>query len=313
MSEPLITVVVPVHNRAEVLERTLLSISAQTYRPLRVIIVDNNSTDAVPQMLRKWAEAHRSVDFGVTIIKETTPGASSARNAGLALVESPWTLFFDSDDTMSAGHIQRIAEAIEANPDIDLFGWDTELHLLDGSVVVKPFEERNLLYNCVMHGTLATQRYIARTELFRKAGGWDETVMVWNDIEMGVRLSLQSPKVMKLKGEPMVQVYSMATSITGDSFLRNAEHRIFAIDCMLHTLPENLRYIAYLKSIILAANIYRESTITNNQYGISTAKALYNQVLSDIRSRRRRILLTLAYNYTKAGGRGAAQLLMHLL
>ena len=42
----LISVVIPAYNRAEYIERTLKSVKEQTYRPIELIIVDNNSTDS---------------------------------------------------------------------------------------------------------------------------------------------------------------------------------------------------------------------------------------------------------------------------
>ncbi len=57
MSDPMITLVIPVHNRAAIVERTLQSVECQTARPLRVILVDNNSTDNTLQVLRRWKAA----------------------------------------------------------------------------------------------------------------------------------------------------------------------------------------------------------------------------------------------------------------
>lgn len=49
-----LTIVIPVYNRAGIVGRTLESVQRQTLRPLRVVLVDNNSTDATPEVLRAW-------------------------------------------------------------------------------------------------------------------------------------------------------------------------------------------------------------------------------------------------------------------
>ena len=81
--QPLLTIVVPVRNRQDVVGRTLRSIAAQTLRPLKVILVDNASTDSTLQILRKWADSAADSAIDVKILSETTPGASAARNRGL--------------------------------------------------------------------------------------------------------------------------------------------------------------------------------------------------------------------------------------
>ncbi|MGN0223934.1 MAG: glycosyltransferase family 2 protein, partial [Muribaculaceae bacterium] len=52
-----LTIVIPVYNRATIVERTLASVAAQTLRPLSVVLVDNNSTDGTLSVLQRWAEA----------------------------------------------------------------------------------------------------------------------------------------------------------------------------------------------------------------------------------------------------------------
>ena len=54
--EPLITIVIPVRDRAMVVGDTLRSVAAQTLRPLCVVLVDNGSCDRTPEVLRLWAE-----------------------------------------------------------------------------------------------------------------------------------------------------------------------------------------------------------------------------------------------------------------
>ncbi|MDE6528594.1 MAG: glycosyltransferase family 2 protein, partial [Muribaculaceae bacterium] len=103
MSQPasLITIVVPVYNRAGIVERTLESIRQQSHRPLSVVLVDNNSTDNTPHVLRKWKSEVEAPDMQVTIVDEPVAGAPAARNRGLGLTTTPYVMFFDSDDIMT--------------------------------------------------------------------------------------------------------------------------------------------------------------------------------------------------------------------
>ena len=51
--KPTLTIVIPVYNRAKKVKATLASVAAQSYRPLSVILVDNNSTDGSPEVLER--------------------------------------------------------------------------------------------------------------------------------------------------------------------------------------------------------------------------------------------------------------------
>ena len=74
-----VTIVIPVYNRAHTIARTLRSIDAQTLRPARVILVDNNSSDSSVDAMRAWADGK---DY-VTLLSQPRPGACAARNRGL--------------------------------------------------------------------------------------------------------------------------------------------------------------------------------------------------------------------------------------
>ncbi len=244
-----LTIVIPVRNRADIVGRTLASIEAQTYRPLSVILVDNGSTDATRLVLEQWANAARTDDFDVKVIDEPSPGAARARNAGLKAVETDWTMFFDSDDVMLPGHVERAMKCLSKNPKADIIGWDTSIGLAGGDTKRVAFYSTDMIYNNVLHGGFATQRYMARTEIFRKAGGWSERVRVWDDIELGTRLLTMSPLPMmyKVNGSPTVQTFFTPVSITGASWSEKADDLCHDVDMIESLLPPAMRWIANLK------------------------------------------------------------------
>ena len=96
-----LTVIIPIYNRAHVLARTLDSIAASTVLPAELILVDNNSQDDSLRCCRNWAARHATDTFRVTVLEAQRPGASVARNVGLAAYTTPYVYFFDSDDLFS--------------------------------------------------------------------------------------------------------------------------------------------------------------------------------------------------------------------
>ena len=85
----MLTIVIPVYNRQDIVNRTLISVASQTARPLNVILVDNNSTDNTLATLSQWKSLVESDDFQITILTETQTGAAAARNCGLHNVTTP--------------------------------------------------------------------------------------------------------------------------------------------------------------------------------------------------------------------------------
>ena len=92
--KPLISVIVPVYNVEDYLDRCVESIVNQTYKNLEIILVDDGSVDNCPQMCDKWAEK----DDRVKVIHKENGGQASARNDGLVIASGSLIGFVDSDD-----------------------------------------------------------------------------------------------------------------------------------------------------------------------------------------------------------------------
>lgn len=89
-----LTVIVPTYNVEKYLEKCIRSIIAQTYPDLRVIIVDDGSTDNSGLIADEWARKDRRI----TVIHQKNQGLSGARNTGILKAETKYIGFVDSDD-----------------------------------------------------------------------------------------------------------------------------------------------------------------------------------------------------------------------
>ncbi len=295
-----IAIVVPVYNRAEIVRGTLESLERQTLRPLHIVLVDNGSTDATAETLDRWAERVRKEDFIVDTLQCTTPGAAAARNAGLAAVTEPWTMFFDSDDIMPARHAENVASNTD---DADLVGWDVEETDGNRRKTLRFVGRGEEQYDNLFHGGMATQRWAARTDLFRKAGGWNETVRYWDDIELRARILAENPRIVEL-GQSGIKVIAHDDSITGRAYGKPelAQHA-------LHLIRETLAKSSGEKRAKLWCDVKLaiECGITDRN-GARTGKELLCGI-SDLSKSAK-----WAYRYTRAGLPGAARILkaMHL-
>lgn len=100
-SEPLVSIVVPVYNNVEYVERAIQSILRNTYRNIEVILVDDGSTDGSSQLCDSYAAR----DTRIQVIHQLNSGVSSARNAGIELSRGQYIMFVDSDDEVTDSSI----------------------------------------------------------------------------------------------------------------------------------------------------------------------------------------------------------------
>src|SRR5699024_5107211 len=92
---PLVSVIVPTKDRADMLGATLNSGQEQTCPTWRLMVVDDGSRDATPALLERYADDER-----IEVIRHDEPrGVAAARNAGLAQARGTYIAYLDSDNT----------------------------------------------------------------------------------------------------------------------------------------------------------------------------------------------------------------------
>lgn len=302
---PGITVVIPVYNRPQQVCDIAQDVIRQAVKPSCVIFVDNGSDESTAQSLVQiQGEMHRA-GINCKCLYQACKGAPAARNTGLEAVETEWVMFFDSDDNMRPEHIQRAMAAANENPQADIIGWDVDLYCGGKKVRTCPFTACDAQYNNLMHGTMATQRYMARTRLVKGVGGWNNDVKIWNDIELGARLLQRANKVVRVADTPTVVVNRQPDSITGPSFSSRKELYEKPLQAIYQTIGVDKKAWILLKAMILVADIHREKS--------PVAKAYKEAILRAAVSSRCRLLLKVAYAYRSAGGRATARLLRPFL
>lgn len=317
MENKAVSVVVPVYNREGLVGRCLDSIKAQTYRPVNLIVVDNNSSDRSAAVVSEWLSANVSDGFSAELLHQPVPGAMAARQMGLDAVDTDFVVFFDSDDMMRP---QLLSAATENIGDSDILVWRRVVHEAGGNEFVNRASRGNLLRRHLFNALLATQVYMVRTDFLRKCGGWNGCLRGWDDWEVGMRLLLRNPRI-KITEQPLCDVYCQEDSITGIDFQSKAGVWEEALDTVEkdimdarpliekwiredsplyrdHDAERLLGYVNYRRAI-LAAHYLREGRKDLALPVMEKALKAYNNNVF------RRILLKANCRYTAAGGRGA--------
>lgn len=144
-----VSVVVPIYNVEYYLRRCIESIINQSYKNLEIILVDDGSPDACPEICDDYVKK----DDRIKVIHQENSGVSVARNNGIKLATGEYLVFADSDDYLEINMIEECIKISEKkNLDILLFDWYDDF----GDGKIKKFLDRNYLKNrdMILYGIL---------------------------------------------------------------------------------------------------------------------------------------------------------------
>jgi glycosyltransferase involved in cell wall biosynthesis len=184
---PLVSVVVPTHNRASLLARTLRSVQGQTLSDLEIIVVDDGSTEPVAVVPREW----------LRVVRHEHPlGVSAARNRGIAEALGEWVAFCDDDDVWAPAKLEE--QLIEA--DREHAAWvyagdvnvDVDLRVISGgpppdaAAAVRDLPR----FNPISSGG---SNVMVRAQLLNEVGRFDEGLRRTEDWDLWIRLARAGP------------------------------------------------------------------------------------------------------------------------
>ncbi len=107
----MISIIIPVYNVENYIEKCLDSVIRQTYKDIEIILVNDGSSDNSGKICRKYA----AMDSRIKILEKENGGLSSARNAGIDIASGKYITFIDSDDFVSQNYIEYLYEIMKNN------------------------------------------------------------------------------------------------------------------------------------------------------------------------------------------------------
>src|SRR5271166_5416911 len=99
---PFFSVVIPVYNRADVLENALRSVLAQTCQDFEIVVIDDGSTDDPASVVDRLG------DTRIRLIRQDNRGGGAARNRGMDEARGKFVALLDSDDTFLPRHLEML-------------------------------------------------------------------------------------------------------------------------------------------------------------------------------------------------------------
>jgi len=189
---PKISVILPVHNRADVLPRAIGSVLEQELREFELIVIDDGSTDTSAEIAESFGDERvRVIRFG------KNRGGNVARNEGIRSATAPLIAFLDSDDRYLPNKLAWAAAEFERRPKLEL--------LVDSFIKVQPpgspkaevvrrnpvIEDRELFRTAMFTRQLwkATPAITVKRDIALEAGLFDETLRRLQDFDFLIRVS----------------------------------------------------------------------------------------------------------------------------
>jgi glycosyltransferase involved in cell wall biosynthesis len=189
---PSVSVVIPTHNRRDLLLRTLHSVLRQRHVDISVIVVDDASTDGSADAVRGLGDPRIRV-----VRHPLCRGVSQARNTGIEQVDTDWVAFVDDDDLWSPDKLRAQFDALERCPEAQ---WvcSGAVHIDSDCRVwlAAPPPDDSDISGRILRGSLIPgggSGVLAATSLTRQVGGFDVALSNLADWDFYIRLSMRSP------------------------------------------------------------------------------------------------------------------------
>jgi len=164
-----VSVVICAHNAERTIDRALRSIEPLLIQGVKVIIVDDASSDTTWQILEEFRTRFLSIE----LIRIVRGGSAGARNAGLSLVSSKYVMFCDSDDEISSSSF-TILNSLDLEVDFIVFDYElietTQLKTkktLNGVLGAEKKQEIGLGINDILMSEMGFWRYIYSTSFLK--------------------------------------------------------------------------------------------------------------------------------------------------
>jgi GT2 family glycosyltransferase len=200
---PLVSVVIPCYNAEAYVAAAIRSCLNQDYPSLEIIVIDDGSTDGSREIVASYAPR-------VTLISASHQGHNAARNLGYAVSHGDFVQFFDADDVLAPDKISTSLRAFDADPALDVvfmqlfaprdYRFDERVTIPDLSVgrqtgtMGRPYPYDEAIR--VPH--LNTSQALYRRRALERYGLWDESLPVYDDLELNFRMYVSGARFLEL-------------------------------------------------------------------------------------------------------------------
>ena len=178
----LVSVVIPTHNRADMLYRAVKSVRDQTHEELEIVLVDDASSDGTPEMVKGWMRE----DSRIKYLRNDRPrGASFARNRGIEAASGHWLALLDDDDEFMRERIARLLRCF----DDENWSFVCSDYLSVKKTGTRLSRKPGIIdFRKILWMNYATLPLLTHRRKLLDIGGFDESLSAAQDYDLVVRL-----------------------------------------------------------------------------------------------------------------------------
>lgn len=188
---PIVSVVIPTHNRARLVRRSLRSVLQQTYRDLEVIVIDDGSTDDTQKQIATFLN-----DARVRYIYQNNRGLAAARNRGICASQGSYVAFLDDDDLWLPDKLENQVHLLETNDHVSAVHCDFRFVDTNGNILPIRYRRpasRGSIYEDLMFDNVITgsgSGVLVRRQCLTEVGLFDENLGACEDQDLWRRIAL---------------------------------------------------------------------------------------------------------------------------
>lgn len=239
MSPPLIDIVIPTYNQADLLRECLKSVIAQTFQGWNCWVVDNFSSDHTARVVAEFRDPriHYSKFKNNDII-------AASRNFAVSQGSAPLIAFLDSDDLWYPNKLHRVAQHLETERGLDLLCHDEQWMSAGGKLRQIQYGpgKKNLKRFLFHRGNcISTSAVTVRREAFTKLNGFSENpaFVTAEDYELWVRMASAGLAIGFL--HEVLGIFRIHEFSSSSVAIRNHQACLAVIDSIYRSLPNHRR------------------------------------------------------------------------
>lgn len=196
MPEPIVSVIIPSYNRAEMIIRSIDSVLAQDFDGFEIIVSDDGSTDNTLEVLSQYGDK-------IVVVSGSNGGCATARTRAIGAAKGHLIANHDSDDLMLPGRLAAQVDFMHEHP---------EVAVVSGNVIIEGDEQTNYLENCgvdfggqpwvifdhpfqklLCRNFMVDPASMIRRDYFLEIGGYDLSLRRSADWNLWLRMSRKRP------------------------------------------------------------------------------------------------------------------------
>ncbi|MEM9128126.1 MAG: glycosyltransferase family 2 protein [Pseudomonadota bacterium] len=262
IDQVLVTVIMPVFNRENVVARAIRSVLEQTHKNLEFLIVDDCSTDGTSDIIEAYAQR----DDRIRVIKNTKNlGPAGSRNRGIEAAQGKFVTFQDSDDRWFPEKLEAQLRKMQEQPQYKVgycgafyFAQEQCYYIPRVGTIERP--EGELFDAILLSNPTTPQTLMIERSVFDEAGVFDASLRINEDWEFALRLAKRTP--FAFVEEPLAVIYRTKGSVSSDQYadlLFREELLLNNADAYTRNIVARARQNYILGSLNIQQGRYREA------------------------------------------------------